>query len=166
MTQTIANGSTVADITDWRAVYDANGDGTEDDPGSIQFLIDGTQVLSEINAPFGDTFATGSPSASAGQHTFLVRALSDSGTLLATNSVTATVVRATSTAASPASSSTAASAASSSAAASSAAATPTAHGLRATGVPGRFLHRGSHRHGADGERGDDDQHCRNDHRRP
>ena len=64
--QTIANGSTVANLVNWRAVYDKNGDGTEDDPGSIQFLVDGNQVLSEINPPFGDTFANGtSPSATA-----------------------------------------------------------------------------------------------------
>ena len=39
----------------WHAVYDANGDKVEDDPGSVQFLVDGTQVLSELNPPFGDT---------------------------------------------------------------------------------------------------------------
>ena len=49
VTQTIANGSTIADLINWRAVYDANGDKVEDDPGSIEFLIDGNQVLSEIN---------------------------------------------------------------------------------------------------------------------
>lgn len=89
--QTIVNGSTIPNIAGWRAVYDANNDGVEDDPGSVQFLVDGTQILSEINAPFGDTFATGSPSVSAGQHTFKVNATSDAGTLLATNTVTATV---------------------------------------------------------------------------
>jgi chitodextrinase len=47
--------------------------------------------------PFGDTFATGSPSASNGSHTFQVRALTDSGTLLATNTVTATIGNGTST---------------------------------------------------------------------
>ena len=77
--------------SNWRAVYDANGDKVEDDPGSIQFLVDGKQVLSEINAPFGDTFATGSITVGNGQHTFQVRALNDSGTLLATNTVTATI---------------------------------------------------------------------------
>ena len=51
VTQTIANGSTISSLDNWRAVYDANGDGVEDDPGSIQFLIDGNQVLTEINAP-------------------------------------------------------------------------------------------------------------------
>jgi chitodextrinase len=91
VTQTIVNGSTITNIKDWRAVYDANGDGKEDDPGSIQFLIDGTQVLSEINAPFGDTFANGTLTTTNGQHTFQVRALNDTGTLLATNTITATV---------------------------------------------------------------------------
>ena len=67
----------------------------EDDPGSIQFLVDGKQVLSEINAPFGDTFAIGSITVGNGQHTFQVRALNDSGTLLATNTVTATIATAT-----------------------------------------------------------------------
>ncbi len=38
VTQTIANGSTLTNLVNWRAVYDANGDGIEDDPGSIQFL--------------------------------------------------------------------------------------------------------------------------------
>ena len=31
-------------------VYDKNGDKVEDDPGSIQFLVDGKLVLTEINA--------------------------------------------------------------------------------------------------------------------
>ena len=35
MTQTIANGSTVPNLVNWRAVYDANGDKVEDDPGTI-----------------------------------------------------------------------------------------------------------------------------------
>ena len=63
----------------------------EDDPGTIEFLVDGKQVLTEINPPFGDSFADGSITVSNGQHTFQVRALNDSGTLLATNTVTATV---------------------------------------------------------------------------
>ena len=92
VTQTIANGSTIVGSHNWRAVYDANGDRVEDDPGSIQFLVDGNQVLSEINAPFGDTFAVGAdhhqqtastPSRCAPSTT--------AGTLLATNTVTATV---------------------------------------------------------------------------
>lgn len=91
ITQTIANGSTVNDITGWRAAYDADGNGTEDDPGKVEFYIDGVLVLTEINAPFGDTFAAGAPSTAAGQHAFEVRALIDSGTLLASNRVVATV---------------------------------------------------------------------------
>ncbi len=57
----------------------------------MEFLIDGKLVLSEQLAPFGDSFADGSITTSNGQHTFLVRALTDSGTLLATNTVTATI---------------------------------------------------------------------------
>jgi chitodextrinase len=91
VTQTIANGATLADLDDWRAVYDNNGDNVEDDPGSIQFLVDGQQVLSEINPPFGDSFATGSITVGNGSHTFEVRALNDTGTLLAKNTVTATI---------------------------------------------------------------------------
>ncbi len=68
-----------------------NGDGSEDDPGKMEFLIDGKLVLSEQLAPFGDSFATGSITTSNGQHTFQVRALTDSGTLLASNTVTATI---------------------------------------------------------------------------
>ncbi len=91
VTQTIANGSSIPGITNWRAVYDQNGDGTEDDPGKIEFRVDGNLVLSEQQIPFGDSFADGSITVSNGSHTFQVRAISDSGTLLATNTVTATV---------------------------------------------------------------------------
>ena len=94
VTQTIVDGSTIPNIVNWQAVYDANGDGIEDDPGQIQFYIDGVLVLTESNPPFGDTFLTGSPSTADGQHTFLVKAISDTGTVLATNSVTATVATA------------------------------------------------------------------------
>ena len=41
VTQTIANGSTITNIANWRAVYDRNGDGKEDDPGKIEFRVDG-----------------------------------------------------------------------------------------------------------------------------
>ena len=81
------------DLVNWRAVYDANGDKSEDDPGTIEFLIDGNQVLTEdLTRPS----ATASPTArlhhvTNGTHTFQVRALNDTGTLLATNTVTATV---------------------------------------------------------------------------
>ena len=95
VTQTIANGSTITDLVNWRAVYDANADKIEDDPGSIQFLIDGNQVLSELNPPFGDSFADGSITVANGSHTFQVRALNDTGTLLASNTVTATVNKTT-----------------------------------------------------------------------
>jgi hypothetical protein len=91
VTQTIADGSTIPDIRNWRAVYDANGDGVEDDPGKIDFRVDGALVLSEVNAPFGDTFATGTPSVGEGQHTFKVDAVNDTGVLLASSTVTASV---------------------------------------------------------------------------
>ena len=94
MTQTIVNGSTIANLNNWRAVYDANGDKVEDDPGSIQFLVDGNQVLSEINPPFGDTFANGTITVGNGTHTFQVRAQRQRH-LLATNTLTATVGTAT-----------------------------------------------------------------------
>ena len=92
VTQTIANGATLPGITNWRGTYDANGDGAGDDPGKMEFLIDNGVVLVEDNAPFGDTFATGTPSSGNGQHTFQVKAYSDAGQLLASNTVTATVV--------------------------------------------------------------------------
>ena len=88
--QTIANGSTVSSLTNWRAVYDANGDGVEDDPGSIQFLIDGNQVLSEINARSATPSPTARSPPATASHTFQVRALNDTGTLLASNTITAT----------------------------------------------------------------------------
>jgi chitodextrinase len=91
VTQTIANGSTIPDDVNWRAVYDGNGDGREDDPGRIEFRVDGNLVLSEELIPFGDSFADGSIPVSNGQHTFQVRAITDTGTLLATNAVNATV---------------------------------------------------------------------------
>jgi chitodextrinase len=92
VTQTITNGATLSGTVGWRAVFDANGDGVGDDPGSIAFYVDGTQVLSEINPPFGDTAGFwASTSVSDGQHTFQVRALNDAGTVLATNTITASV---------------------------------------------------------------------------
>ena len=48
VTQTIANGSTISGVVNWRAVYDGNGDGIEDDPGKIEFRVDGNLVLTEI----------------------------------------------------------------------------------------------------------------------
>ena len=53
-------------------------------------------MLSEINPPFGDTagFWT-STTVNDGQHTFQVRALNDAGTVLATNTITATVANKT-----------------------------------------------------------------------
>ena len=91
MTQTIANGATLPNIVGWRAVYDRNGDKVADDPGQVQFLVDGKLVVSEQLMPFGDSFADGSITVPSGQHTFQVRASSDSGTVLATNTVTATI---------------------------------------------------------------------------
>ena len=47
VTQTIANGTTITDLVNWRAVYDKNGDKVEDDPGKIEFRVDGNPVLTE-----------------------------------------------------------------------------------------------------------------------
>ena len=92
VTQTIVNGSTVSGVANWRAVYDKNGDKVEDDPGSMQFVVDGKVVLTEINTPFGDTDGFwASTSVANGAHTFEVRAVNDSGTVIAKNTVTATV---------------------------------------------------------------------------
>ena len=96
VTQTIANGATLKGVVNWRAVYDANGDKVEDDPGSVQFLVDGKQVLSEINPPFGDTDGFwSSTSVKDGSHTFEVRAVNGAGTVIAKNTVTATVANTT-----------------------------------------------------------------------
>ena len=73
------------------AVYDKNGDKVEDDPGKIEFRVDGNPVLTEDLIPLGDSFADGSITVANGTHSFQVRALSDNGTLLASNTVTATV---------------------------------------------------------------------------
>ena len=92
VTQTIANGSTLSGAVNWRAVYDKNGDKVEDDPGKIEFRVDNKLVLTEQDPPFGDTAGFwASTGASNGQHTFQVTATNDSGTVLATNTVTATV---------------------------------------------------------------------------
>ena len=75
MTQTIANGATLSGAVNWRAVYDRNGDGSEDDPGKIEFRVDGNLVLTERLIPFGDTPGFwASTSVPDGQHTFQVRA--------------------------------------------------------------------------------------------
>lgn len=91
ITQTIVAGSTIVNLTSWRAVYDGNNDGAEDDPGSVEFRIDGTVVATESLPPFGDTFADGSITTTNGQHQFQVVALGDNGGVLVTNTVTATV---------------------------------------------------------------------------
>ena len=49
VTQTIANGTTITNLVNWRAVYDKNGDKVEDDPGKIEFRVDGNPVLTETN---------------------------------------------------------------------------------------------------------------------
>jgi chitodextrinase len=92
LTQTIANGSTLSGSVSWRAVYDKNSDKIPDDPGAVRFLVDGKTVLTEQTMPFGDT--TGfwsSDSVSDGRHTFEVHALNSSGTVVATNTVSASV---------------------------------------------------------------------------
>ena len=80
----------------WYAVYDANGDKVEDDPGSVEWRIDGNLVRTEVDVPFGDD-ASFWPSTSVanGTHTFEVRAVNGAGTVLAKNTVTATVANTT-----------------------------------------------------------------------
>ena len=58
----------------------------------MRFLVDGKAVLTEETMPFGDIagFWT-SKSVANGRHTFEVRALNDAGTVLATNTVSASV---------------------------------------------------------------------------
>jgi chitodextrinase len=92
ITQTIGNGSTVKGVVSWYAVYDANGDKVEDDPGKVEWRVDGTLVRTEVDVPFGDD-ASFWPSTSVadGTHTFEVRAVNGSGTVLAKNTITATV---------------------------------------------------------------------------
>ena len=96
ITQTIANGATLKGVVSWYAVYDANGDKVEDDPGSVEWRIDGNLVRTEVDVPFGDD-ASFWPSTSVanGTHTFEVRAVNGAGTVLAKNTVTATVANTT-----------------------------------------------------------------------
>ena len=80
----------------------SNGDKVEDDPGKVEFLVDGNLVLHrDQTSPFGDDrrllgVHVGQRTAS---HTFEVRAVNDSGTVLAKNTVTATVANTTTAAA-------------------------------------------------------------------
>ena len=96
ITQTIANGATLKGVVSWFAVYDGNGDKVEDDPGSVEWRVDGKLVRTEVDVPFGDD-ASFWPSASVanGSHTFEVRAVNGSGTVIAKNTVTATVANTT-----------------------------------------------------------------------
>ena len=58
----------------------------------MRFYVDGTLVLTEQNRPFGDTPGFWKSSSVAdGRHTFEVRAIGRWGTVLATNTVTASV---------------------------------------------------------------------------
>ena len=96
ITQTIANGATLKGVVNWRAVYDGNGDKVEDDPGSVRFVVDGTVVSTEQDIPFGDNSGFwASTSVKDGSHTFEVRAVNGSGTVIAKNTVTATVANTT-----------------------------------------------------------------------
>ena len=90
LTQTIANGSTVKGAVNWHAVYGtATSSGR---PGSVQFVVDGKVVLTEQNMPFGDTPGfSSSTSVRNGTHTFEVRAIDGSGTVIANKSVSASV---------------------------------------------------------------------------
>ena len=96
ISQTIANGATLKGVVSWFGVYDGNGDKVEDDPGSVEWRVDGNLVRTEVDVPFGDD-ASFWPSTSVanGSHTFEVRAVNGSGTVLAKNTVTATVANGT-----------------------------------------------------------------------
>ena len=65
----------------------------------VEWRVDGKLVRTEFDVPFGDD-ASFWPSTSVanGTHTFEVRAVNGSGTVLAKNTVTATVANTTSTA--------------------------------------------------------------------
>lgn len=94
ITQSITNGQTLSGIVTWRAIYDAGNDGTEDDPGSVKFYVDGSLVRTEIDPPFGSEAGSGfwdSSIASNGSHVFKVEAVDLNGDVLVSNSVTATV---------------------------------------------------------------------------
>jgi len=92
LNQTILSGSTVSGTVVWQATYDGNGDGVPDDPGSMRFSVDGNVVLTETTPPFGDTAGFwDSTTVGNGSHTFKVEAVSDSGTVVVANTVTASV---------------------------------------------------------------------------
>jgi chitodextrinase len=103
VTQTIGNGSTLSGAVNWRAVYDGNGDKLPDDPGAVRFVVDGQPVLTEQAMPFGDTSGFWkSGSVANGPHSFQVLAVNDAGTVVASNTVTATVSNTTTTTPPPA----------------------------------------------------------------
>jgi hypothetical protein len=94
ITQTIKEGVTLSGVVDWRAVYDAGDDGTEDDPGSVKFYVDGSLVRTELDIPFGSEPGSGFWDSSVtpnGTHTFKVEAVDLNGEVLVSNSVVATV---------------------------------------------------------------------------
>ena len=97
ITQTIANGATVKGVVNWYAVYDGNGDKVEDDPGGSSGVLTATSS-DRGRVPFGDDASFwASTSVANGTHTFEVRAVNGSGTVLAKNTVTATVANTTTT---------------------------------------------------------------------
>lgn len=97
-TQSIVAGATLSGKVDWHTVYDLNNDGTEDDPGSVRFYLDGVLIKTELDPPFGsepnnpavafwDSTTTGD-----GTHTFKVEAVDTNNVVVATaGPVTATV---------------------------------------------------------------------------
>jgi chitodextrinase len=92
VTQTITDGATLSGAVNWRAVYHRQGDSTPDDPGSVRFRVDGKVVLTDTSMPFGDTSGFWSSSAVAnGRHTFEVEAVTDTGTVAAADTVSASV---------------------------------------------------------------------------
>lgn len=98
ITQSIQSGATLSGQVDWHAVYDANADGVEDDPGSVRFYLDGVSIRTEVDPPFGSepnnpavTFWD-STTTTNGSHTFRTEAVDDAGTVLVSSpTVTANV---------------------------------------------------------------------------
>ena len=93
VTQTIANGATLAGVVTGAPSTTATATAPKTTPARSSSCVDGTPgAHREQIPPFGDTAGFwASTTVNDGQHTFQVRALNDTGTVLATNTVTATV---------------------------------------------------------------------------
>jgi len=88
VTSTIADGQSLSGTVGWRATISGT---TTSNVSQVQFLVDGTGVLTEYNSPYGDTegfFDT--RTLQDGAHAFTVRATARDGTV-ATGTINATV---------------------------------------------------------------------------